>query len=61
MDESVGLYNISPKMPIVEECNSDADSTNVDINEVDVPQPSDKVLSWVDLVMKNTKSLGKST
>ena len=61
MDESVGLYNISPKMPIVEECNFDADSTNVDINEVDVPQPSDKVLSWVDLVMKNTKSLGKST
>ena len=61
MDESVGLYNISPKMPIVEECNSDADSTNVDINDVDIPQLSDKILSWVDIVMKNKKSLGNFT
>ena len=32
----VGIYNISRIMSIVEECNSDADSTNVDINDVDV-------------------------
>ena len=44
MDESVGLYNISPKMSIVEEWNFDADSTNVNINDVDVPQSSDKML-----------------
>ena len=32
----VGIYNISRIMSIVEECNSDADSTDVDINDVDV-------------------------
>ena len=32
-------------MSIIEECNSD----------VDVAQPSDKILSWADIVMKNEK------
>ena len=61
MEDRVGLYNISPKISIVEECNSDADRTDVDINDVDVPQSSDKSLSWADIVMKNKKSLGKFT
>ena len=49
MEERVGLYDISPKMSIVEECNSD----------VDVAQPLDKRLSWADIAMKNEKRLGK--
>ena len=61
MEDRVGLYNISPRISIVEECNSDADRTDVDINDVDVPQSSDKRLSWADIVMKNKKSLGKFT
>ena len=44
MEKRLGLYNISPKLSIVEECNDDADSTNVNINDVNVPQSSDKML-----------------